>query len=240
MQDKVGEVWFPAGDLLVKFLFTSENLSVQVHPGDDYARENENSPGKTEMWYVLRAEPGAKVALGFRTPIEKAALPALALSGAVMDHLAWYEACPGDTFFIPAGVVHAIGAGLVLCEIQQNSDITYRIFDYGRSRELHLARALDVADCECREGRHRTAEFHAGRSLLAKCEHFATEKLEFRNSIQIEGSSLVIFLEGEGRISGNWFTKGTVWNVSKDSSVSIEPCGAALALYVQPGPLPDV
>ena len=138
---KIGEVWFEGVDhlpLLIKFLFTSEKLSVQVHPDDDYARVHHDSRGKTEMWHILAAEPGARIAAGFREPITTDQLTAAALSGEIEDLLAWFEAMPGDTFFIPAGTVHAIGAGLVLCEIQQHSDVTYRLYDYGRPRELHL------------------------------------------------------------------------------------------------------
>src|SRR6476660_7140505 len=131
--EKIGEVWFEplpgasALPLLIKFLFTTEPLSVQVHP-----------EGKTEMWHILAAEPGAKIAAGFREPITGQRLRESALSGEIEQLLEWFEARPGDTFFIPAGTVHAIGAGLVLCEIQQHSDLTYRLFDYGRRRELHL------------------------------------------------------------------------------------------------------
>src|SRR5271165_3300984 len=143
---KIGEVWFEgAGPLpiLVKFIFTTEKLSVQVHPDDVYAAKHHNSRGKTEMWHVLAAAPGARIAAGFREPVSAERLRAGALSGEIEELLAWHEARPGDTFFIPAGTVHAIGAGLTLCEIQQFSDITYRLYDYGRPRELHLAKALD-------------------------------------------------------------------------------------------------
>ena len=110
---KIGEVWFAAKEeprLLVKFLFTSAKLSVQVHPPDSAA-----GPGKTEMWRVLRAAPDAAVALGFDQPLTRDQVHAAALSGEIEQRLHWYRARPGDTFFVPAGTVHAIGAGLVLC-----------------------------------------------------------------------------------------------------------------------------
>ncbi len=146
---KIGEVWFegPFGNdadlpLLVKFIFTTEKLSVQVHPEDEYAGLHHQSRGKTEMWHILAAEPGAQIAAGFRESITPEQFREAALSGAIEQELQWFDARPGDTFFIPAGTVHAIGPGLALCEIQQNSDVTYRLYDYGRPRELHLAHGV--------------------------------------------------------------------------------------------------
>src|SRR5579872_6074020 len=132
---RIGEVWFETDALpvLVKFLFTTEKLSVQVHPEDDYARTHHDSRGKTEMWHILAAEPGAKIAAGFREGLSAEQLKSASLSGEIEQMLEWFDASPGDTFFIPAGTVHAIGAGLTLCEIQQHSDITYRLYDYGRN-----------------------------------------------------------------------------------------------------------
>src|SRR6266849_1343486 len=128
------EVWFEGSSdipLLVKYIFTTAKLSVQVHPDDAYARSQGSPRGKTEMWHVLSAQPGAKIAAGFREAISEQRLREAALTGEIVDLLAWHEACPGDTFFIPAGTVHAIGEGLTLWEIQQNSDLTYRLYDYG-------------------------------------------------------------------------------------------------------------
>jgi len=141
-----GEVWFEGERLLIKFLFPQEKLSVQVHPGDAYAREHEASNGKTEMWRVVRAEPGASIALGFREPVEREAARAAALDGSIMEMLDWREVRAGDSFLIPAGTVHAMGGGMVVAEIQQVSDVTYRLFDYGRGRELHIERGFEVAE----------------------------------------------------------------------------------------------
>jgi mannose-6-phosphate isomerase len=144
----IGEVWFetPEIPLLVKFVFAAEKLSVQVHPDDAYARFHHSSPGKTEMWHVLTAEPGAQIAAGFRKPITSEQARAAALDGSIVKLLEWIDARPGDTFFLPAGTVHAIGGGLTICEIQQPSDIVYRFYDHGRGRELHLDRALAVGN----------------------------------------------------------------------------------------------
>src|ERR1035437_10257329 len=140
---KIGEIWFAAPEampILVKFLFTSERLSVQVHPDDVYARSHGNSCGKTEMWHILRADPDATAALGPREAVSKEFVGAAALNGMIVDLLQWVPAHAGDTFFVPAGTIHAVGGGLVLCEIQQFSDVTYRLFDYRRQpeRPLHL------------------------------------------------------------------------------------------------------
>ncbi len=195
---KIGEVWLEGSGefpLLVKFLFTSAKLSVQVHPGDAYARKHHNSLGKTEMWHILAAEPGAKIAAGFRKPVSAEGLRRAAVSGEIENLLAWHEARPGDTFFIPAGTVHAIGAGLTLCEIQQFSDITYRLYDYGRGRELHLEEALAVS---VREPYQARVDRHEG--LLVSCEYFTVTRYQSAGAIEfIPSPDLLIAIEGEGQ-----------------------------------------
>lgn len=209
---KIGEVWFDAQGalpLLVKFLFTSEKLSVQVHPDDAYAREHEGgSLGKTEMWHVLRADPGARIAAGFRRPVTPEQLRAAARSGGIEQLLQWIEVQPGDTVFVPAGTVHAIGGGLALCEIQQHSDVTYRLYDYGRPRELHLERGAAVADGGCHPG----IQAPQG-DVLVDCGHFHVEKHEVRGRRAKSGgrTELLVFLEGAGAIAGEQFAAGEVW-----------------------------
>jgi mannose-6-phosphate isomerase len=206
---KIGEVWFDAGTpLLIKFLFTSEKLSVQVHPDDAYARLHHGSRGKTEMWHILAAEPGAKIAAGFRQPLTEAQLREAAESGAIEEMLEWFEAKPGDTFFIPAGTVHAIGAGLALCEIQQNSDVTYRLYDYGRPRELHLERAAAVS----RLDRHAAQQAGEGEKL-AGCDHFEVRRLSLKNSGEflVNQPGFVIVISGAGEIDQNATKAGEVW-----------------------------
>lgn len=209
-QDKrIGEVWFPVpGDfpLLVKFIFTSERLSVQVHPRDEYARIHENSRGKTEMWHILSAEPDARIALGFTRPIDVETLRAAIQDGSVIDLLNWMPAKAGDTVFTPAGTVHAIGAGIVMCEIQQNSDVTYRLFDYGRPRELHLEKGLDVAETGSYDGR---------RDLPVVCEQFVTDSLSVngRSTSELPYDHLLIAVSGRGTLAGSPFEAGQVWLV---------------------------
>ncbi|MXO96480.1 mannose-6-phosphate isomerase [Erythrobacter aquimaris] len=143
---RIGEIWFePATSmdgLLVKYLFTSEKLSVQVHPP---AEASPTGRGKEECWLILDAEPGAKLAMGFVREVSGDEMRAAALDGTIEDLLHWREVSSGDFFYIPAGTVHAIGAGLTLLEVQENTDITYRLYDYGRPRELHLSEGLEVA-----------------------------------------------------------------------------------------------
>lgn len=148
--EPVGEVWFvpppEMDDLLVKYIFTSEKLSVQVHPSDAQAlAAGMGQTGKEECWLVIDAEPGARLAIGFSEPIDTATMRAAALDGTIEHLLAWHPVERGDFFYLPAGTVHAIGAGISLIEVQQNSDVTYRLYDYGRQRELHLDAGLAVA-----------------------------------------------------------------------------------------------
>ncbi|AOL93690.1 mannose-6-phosphate isomerase [Porphyrobacter sp. LM 6] len=154
---RIGEIWFePPPELpqvLIKYLFTSEKLSVQVHPSDANALPGE--AGKEECWLVIDAAPDARLAIGFRHAVEREDIAAAARDGSIEQLLQWYPARPGDLFYLPAGTVHAIGEGLALVEVQQASDTTFRLYDYGRPRELHLDRALAVARGEPYAAAHR-------------------------------------------------------------------------------------
>lgn len=147
---RIGEVWFvPPQDLpqlLVKYIFTSEKLSVQVHPSDTQTQAaGLGRQGKEECWLVIDAEPDATLGIGFEEAIDAATMRQAALDGTVEQMLVWHPVKAGDFFYIPANTVHAIGGGCSIIEIQQNSDITYRLYDYGRPRELHLDEAIRVA-----------------------------------------------------------------------------------------------
>lgn len=148
--ESIGEIWFepPAAlpDLLVKYIFTSDKLSVQVHPSDAQTLEaGLGRQGKEECWLVIDAEPDARLAIGFAREVGTAEMREAALDGSIEELLLWHPVSRGDFFYIPANTVHAIGAGVSLIEVQQNSDITYRLYDYGRPRELHLDQGLSVA-----------------------------------------------------------------------------------------------
>lgn len=145
---RIGEIWFTGpGDLplLIKYLFTSERLSVQVHPSDEQARLRGLPSGKSECWYILDAKPGATIGLGLIHPVSTNELRAAALDGSIEKLMEWRPVAPGDFLFVPAGTIHAIGGGISLIEIQQNADVTYRLYDYGRPRELHVDDAVAVA-----------------------------------------------------------------------------------------------
>ncbi len=202
----IGEAWY-LGDrdlpLLVKLIFTSERLSVQVHPAD-----GEDGPrGKTEMWHILDADPGATIALGFREPITRKRLREASQTGEVEQLLNWVAVKPGETYFTPAHTVHAIGAGIVLCEIQQNSDLTYRLWDYGRPRELHLEQAVRVADL----GRHPGAV----PSGKVESAYFVTAPVRLATGEQQTPTThecqIWICLEGAGEIGGQPYQPGEAW-----------------------------
>ena len=148
---RIGEVWFEGGPdlpLLAKYIFTSERLSIQVHPSDVEARARGLKQGKTECWLILDGEPGATIGLGTRFPLSAQELRDAALDGSIEHLLEWRPVRAGDFYFVPAGTVHAIGAGVSLLEFQQNADVTYRLYDYGRPRELHLGDGVAVACAE--------------------------------------------------------------------------------------------
>lgn len=151
--NRVGEIWFePPTELdalLIKYIFTSEALSVQVHPSDDQTEAaGLGRQGKEECWLILDAEPGARLGIGLKDPADAETLRAAAQDGSIERLLDWHTVSAGDFFYIPANTIHAIGAGISLIEVQQNSDITYRLYDYGRPRELHLADGLAVSKGE--------------------------------------------------------------------------------------------
>ena len=127
------------------------------------------------MWHILEAEPGATIALGFREPITRERLREATRTGEIEQLLNWMPVKPGETYFIPAHTVHAIGAGIVLCEIQQNSDVTYRLWDYGRPREIHVEKAVPICDLGVHPGASRAVPVGEGREAVVRSKHFVTE-----------------------------------------------------------------
>ncbi len=216
---KVGEVWFQSPEvalpLLVKFIFTSERLSVQVHPDDAYAQAVEGSPGKTEMWHILRAEPGAAVAVGLKSAVSREELRQSALSGEIEHRLRWIAVHPGDSILVPAGTVHAIGGGLALCEIQEVSDVTYRLYDYGRPRELHLEKALQVAFPGPHPGLSAPEILSPTEARLAACSHFVTDRIavDAPDALPLhpERAQIWVALEGCGQVGDLAFRPGSAW-----------------------------
>jgi mannose-6-phosphate isomerase len=162
--------------LLVKYLFTSERLSVQGRPDDNAATAAGHDHGKDEAWLILDAEPGAEIAIGLKERLSADTLRASALDGSIVDRLAWRAVSPGDAFYSPAGTFHAIGDGLTLLEVQQNADITYRFYDYGRDRELHLDEAVAAADTASTPDRSIEQPLGNGRGLLVRGPKFTVER----------------------------------------------------------------
>jgi mannose-6-phosphate isomerase len=203
--------------LLVKFIFTEEKLSVQVHPDDAYAAKYEQAAGgrgKTEMWYALRARTGAEVMVGLRPEITQENFRSAIKSGAAESCLRHISFKEGDVVFVPAGTAHTIGPGLLLCEIQQHSDLTYRAYDYnrrdaqGRTRPLHIEKALAVMRFGTQQGgKVEPVTIRLGgltKTFIAACPYFATEKWEFAGKIEAKSSrehfDLLIVLDGSGQI----------------------------------------
>ena len=199
--ERIGEIWFEpppeVPQVLVKYLFTSEKLSVQVHPSDDTAIAGE--AGKEECWLVLDAEPDARLAIGFERAVTPAEIEAAAKDGTIEHLLTWHRARPGDLFYLPAGTVHAIGPGLSLVEVQQTSETTFRLYDYGRPRELHLERALAVADGVPYAAEHRRSI--ADGQVLVDGPHFRLDRVEgvpdAATLAAYPGALLVLPLAGE-------------------------------------------
>ncbi|NLO01679.1 MAG: mannose-6-phosphate isomerase [Bacteroidales bacterium] len=209
--DRVYEKYGIEFPLLVKYIDTKEDLSIQVHPGDELARLRHFAYGKTEMWYVVYAEKGSSLISGFKKPVTKDTYLKYFHEGKLTDLLYIKDVNPGDVLFIPAGKVHAIGKGLLVAEIQQTSDITYRIYDYerkdnlGNLRELHTDLALDAIDFNSK------TDFLTDYSVridepaeILKCDYFATNILQFKSTIERDYhkiDSFIILMNLEGRYS---------------------------------------
>jgi mannose-6-phosphate isomerase len=208
--------------LLVKLLFTTERLSVQVHPDDEYAERHHQSLGKTEAWYVLDSQPPGELAVGFRQALTSQQLKSAAQSGEIENLLDWRKVQPGDVVFTPAGTVHAIGAGLTICEIQENSDITYRLYDYGRPRELHLEHGVHVSHLGPHVFSARPVALADWRTELLECPYFRIERLRPKGSMRFSGNSsyymLLICTAGQGSIDGLPFAAGQAWIIPAQSA----------------------
>jgi mannose-6-phosphate isomerase len=197
--DAVGELWFeraednaPIPALLLKLLFTSEPLSIQVHPDDTFARAMGLPNGKSEAWYIVSAKPGAQIGVGLERRVTPQELRASIHDGSIVELVRWRPVAKGDVIFIPAGTIHALGAGIVLVEIQQRSDTTFRLFDYGRQRELHEDNGLAVANAWPLRSAQNPTRLTRERTVLVTSRYFVLERFELP-----EGSSWALLAEAE-------------------------------------------
>ena len=224
---RTAEVWFPSGELLIKFLFTTDSLSVQVHPNDEQAQKAGKPRGKTEMWHILRAEPGARIALGLKHAVTAEELRAAALDGSIVDLLNWIPVSAGQSFFVPAGTLHAIGAGIALCEIQQLADITYRLYDWGRGRELHLEQGIAVSLLDS------VGECPVDLPVVSR--YFETARVAVAGSREVAAADRAatwISIEGSGLFAGQAFEAGDVFRVEA-APFRIESDGAVFLTTVE-------
>jgi mannose-6-phosphate isomerase len=213
--------------LLIKLVEAREDLSIQVHPGNDLAKRRHNAYGKTEMWYILQSEKNAKIYTGFASQMTRDSYSNAVKAGTITDLLNIESAETGDAFFTPAGRIHAIGSGIVLAEIQQTSDITYRIYDWGRTdksgkaRELHTDLALEAVDLSSSGKNKIKKELIINKTEnLVNCEFFNTNIINFNNHIIRDHNmidSFVVYICTEGRFSINWDNKSE--NVTKGETV---------------------
>lgn len=210
MGTKVKNGEFP---ILAKFIDAKKDLSVQVHPDDAYAREHENQNGKTEMWYVIDADKGANLIYGFRHKVTEQILRDAIDTGTLDKHLQKVEVHKGDIFYVPAGTVHGIGAGILIAEIQESSNVTYRVYDYnrvdknGKKRELHFNKAVKVMNMNISpdvKQKPRIIKYYPGcsRELLCRCKYFEVERIQvtkaFSFSVLEESFQVIMCLDGEG------------------------------------------
>lgn len=228
--DKFG-LEFP---LLIKFIDAEKPLSIQVHPNDVYAKQHNNSFGKNEMWYIMQADTGAEIIVGFSKKTDEKLFETSLKDGSVLELLNTEKTRKGDAFHIPTGRIHAIGGGVLLAEIQQTSDVTYRVYDYNRvdsqtgaKRELHIDQAIDVIDFQIEKGGYKTiySSFENESNELIHTSYFHTNLIPLRGSLTKDYSntdSFVIFICVEGTSELLW--EGNAFELNKGETLLIPAC----------------
>ena len=247
--DPVGELWLERTDksalnpaLLLKLLFTSQPLSIQVHPNDQVARSIGLPNGKTEAWYILSAQPGARIALGLNRHLSPQALREAIRDGSIADLVQWRPVAQGDVIFVPGGTIHAIGADIVLAEIQQRSDTTFRLFDFGRHRELHEDSVVAASEAGPPPTQPPPRRLTDARLVLVASSHFVFERIDLRaNSLwglKTDREAWILVIEGEGRIERTNATVGDAIFIESDSAgIDVGSSGMSI-LIAYPGPNP--
>lgn len=213
---------------MLKIIDAEQSLSIQVHPSDEYALGNEGQYGKTEMWYILDAKEGAGIYYGVKKDCTKEELKKAIDDNKIEDVLRFVSCKKGESYFIPSGTIHAIGAGLLIAEVQQNSNVTYRVYDFGRvgadgkPRELHTEKALKVSNLSPMvDEKEKTAQKTEGgtKTLLSSCEYFEAVKLDINGQYKFTPNDsfvCVFIIEGEGEIDGMKFNKFDTFFVPAD------------------------
>ena len=238
---RIGEAWFQSPDgrdlpLMVKYIFTSDRLSIQVHPNDDQALEKGFPRGKEEIWYIVDCEPGATLGIGLTRPLSPEAFREAASNGSLEKWIDWKPVKPGDCYYIPAGTVHAIGANITLVEIQQNVDVTYRLYDYGRLRELHIEDGLAVSCLQPYERNLLEAPLGTDVRLIAEEQApFSLDLAHWTTNQRIclaDGQQLWLTpLSGAGAVNNMHWEKGDCLLLSGECVVTLkEPASVLLAI----------
>jgi mannose-6-phosphate isomerase len=237
---QIGEIWFeaPAGiepDLMVKYLFTSEKLSIQVHEDDATAQRHGRARGKDEAWVILDAESDATIALGTHESLDRDRLRAAAMDGSITQLVDWKPVQAGDVIYSKARTVHAIGAGLTLIEVQQNVDLTYRLYDYGRPRELHLDEGIAVSDADPFIAPPIVGDIGDGRTLLCEGDKFVLERWSWAGTRMVtvpkHVSAWVIPVSGGGSIDGQVMAAGECWMIDGMALLTINAGSDMLFTY---------
>lgn len=249
----IGELWFerpgvntPDPALLLKLLFTTEPLSIQVHPDDAFAQSIGLEHGKTEAWYILSAMPGAKIALGLKWRLTIPQLRASIEDGSISDLVHWRGVLKDDIIFVPAGTIHSIGPGLVIAEIQQRSDATFRLFDHGRQRELHMDKAVAVANAGPPKRQSVPRRLTDARTLLVASPQFILERIDLSPKsnweLNAEHETWILVLNGCARIGlTNAFIGEAIFLEEDSASIEVGPEGMkCLLAYLGPEPSPSL
>lgn len=236
----VGEIWFQMPDgsdpeLLVKYLFTSEKLSIQVHPDDMAAQAAGYPRGKDEAWVILSARPDSTIALGLKEPTTREHLREAALDGSIEELVDWKPVEAGDVVYSRAGTVHAIGAGITLIEVQQNVDLTYRLYDYGRPRELHLEAGIAVSDPVPFEPSQSPRDAGDGRAILVEGPKFVLERWTTGGKQDVAlpdgATGWFVPVAGSGLIDRNHWKPGECWAVTGTAEIAANEGSDILFAY---------